>query len=79
MSDHTIMIFWVMKIFFATAKCYSCQYLVMKLYSKLEQKVFYVNGRHIVNIITVEILGKAIVKNWKKMQLIHCSNSVQFP
>ena len=51
----------------------------MKLYSKLEQKVFYVNGRHIVNIITVEILGKAIVKNWKKMQLIHCSNSVQFP
>lgn len=51
----------------------------MKLYSKLEQKVFYVNVRHVVNIVTMEILGKAIVKNWKKVQLINCSNSVQFP
>lgn len=51
----------------------------MKLHSKLEQKVFYVNTRHVVNIDTMEILEKAIVKNWKKVQLIHCSNSVQFP
>ena len=49
----------------------------MKLYSKLEQKVFCVNVRHVVNIVTMEILGKSEVKNGKKVQLIHCSNSVQ--